>query len=131
MSSTTQRRTSTTRCAAVAAVLCALSLPAFAHGEGLAVKQDCSVCNDPTWPELQDPMPPVILDAQPGAPRNAVQIDGTWPELQNPMPAIALRVDAAAEPADVQSDPTWPAMPSVAPALAVKARASDDRVAHR
>jgi hypothetical protein len=121
----------TTRRAAVAAVLCALSLPAFAGGEGFAAKQDCSVCDDPTWPELRDPMPAVTLGADRGAARTAVQIDPTWPELQSPMPAIALRMEAAAEPADVQSDPTWPAMPSVAPALAVNPHGSDDRVARR
>jgi len=122
---------STIRRAAVAAVLCALSLPAFAGDASFDAKQDCSVCGDPTWPEIRDPMPAVVIRADPSAARSVVQIDPTWPELQSAMPAIALRADATDEPADVQSDPTWPAMPSVAPALAVKPHASDARVAHR
>lgn len=106
---------------AVAATIGALSLPAFADDERSAPKQDCSVCDDPTWPEIQRPMPAIALRSDAGAADRVVQIDPTWPELRNPMPAIALRPDGTGEPADVQTDPTWPEMESAAPALAVKA----------
>ncbi len=116
---------------AIAAVLGALALPALAGGAGPAAKRDCSVCDDPTWPEIQEPMPAVVLPSDPGAGTAVLQIDPTWPEIREPMPAIALRPDPGGEPADVQRDPTWPTMASVAPALEVRPQEPEGRVAHR
>lgn len=118
---------------AVAAALGAVSFPAFAAGEGPAVDPDCSICGDPTWPEIQHPMPAIAIRSDADAADRVLQIDPTWPELRNPVPTIALERDAADGPADVQTDPTWPEMTSAAPALAVKAPASpeDRRVVSR
>lgn len=116
---------------AVAAVLGALSFPALAGGEGPTTKQDCSVCGDPTWPEIRSPMPAIVLRSDPGAAKAVLQIDPTWPEIREPMPAIALGPGTGGEPASVQGDPTWPAMASVAPPLEVRPRRTEDRVVQR
>jgi hypothetical protein len=115
---------------AVVAALGALSFPAFASGEGPATKQDCSVCGDPTWPEIRNPMPAIVVASDAGARTTALQNDPTWPEIRNPLPAIVFPADTGGEPAAVLSDPTWPTMSSVAPALVVNPP-SKDRVVRR
>jgi hypothetical protein len=120
---------SNARRVAVALALGALSLPALAGAGGSATNQDCSVCDDPTWPELRSPMPPIVIARDAAIP--VLQIDPTWPEIQQPMPVLALTREARDEPADVQTDPTWPAMASVAPAIEVRRLAAQERIVQR
>ncbi len=114
---------------ALAAVLGTLSSPAFAGGDGPTRGQDCSVCDDATWPELREPMPAVVIAEDAGTRSTAVREDPTWPELRDPAASIVLSPDSAGGLADVQRDPTWPTMSSVAPALEVESHEAERRVA--
>ena len=116
---------------AVAAVFSVLSLPASAADEASAARQDCSVCDDPTWPEIQDPAPTLALEPGTGSELASVQGDPTWPEIQDPAPALALAPETDGALASVQDDPTWPAMATVAPHLAMKPVHAKGQVASR
>jgi hypothetical protein len=121
----------TKRHLAFAAALAALSLPAFAGDEAPAAKQDCSVCNDPTFPELRVPAPAFVLSNDGGTASASLRNDPTQPEIREPAPVIVLGGDDAGEPSALRSDPTWPATSSLAPALVVKPHAAEDRVVQR
>lgn len=114
---------------AVAAVLAALSLPALAADDSPAAKQDCSVCSDPTFPEIRTPAPAFVFRAQPGGESDPTPFDPTQPEVKEPAPALALRARAADGPAAVQGDPTWPEWAAAAPALHLEGDRSEERVA--
>lgn len=76
---------------ALAAVLAALSTPALADDASL-----CSVCGDPTWPELDNPAPALTLRSQGGEVEALVGADPTWPAETAALPGIAV----VAQPAD-------------------------------
>jgi hypothetical protein len=112
---------------AIAAVLGALSFSAAAD-DAPAARQDCSVCNDPTWPEVHSPAPAVSLATSADTGSVFGQADPTWPEVRQPSPAIAL---TARSDDELAADPTWPATEPVAAALPIGRPASADRVALR
>ncbi len=114
---------------AVAAVLGTLSFPAFAGSDGTTRGEDCSVCDDPTWPELREPMPAVVIRDDGVTRSSAVQTDPTWPEIPEPAAVIVLRSNGGEDLSAVQTDPTWPAMSSVAPPLEVERQEPERRVA--
>jgi hypothetical protein len=116
---------------AVAAIFGALSPPAFASGEGFDPKRECSVCDDPTWPELRDAMPAIVVPATADTRTAILESDPTWPEIREPAPAIVLRPDNAGDLAAVQSDTTWPTTSSFAPALRIHRRQPEGRVVQR
>lgn len=106
---------------ALAAVLAALSAPAFA-GEAAA----CAVCGDPTWPALDSPAPALGLRARGGEAEALVRADPTWPETTSALPSMTL----VAHPADgPRLDPEDPGAPAVQWAVELGAPAS--RVAAR
>jgi len=119
-----------TRIPVVAALLGALSIPALAADEAPVAKQDCSVCDDPTWPELRAPLPAIVLSADATTEIAAVQLDPTWPEIRDTAPAIILGPGIDGELADVLRDPTWPAIATVAPGLQVNGHRASGDVAH-
>lgn len=70
---------------ALAALVAALSTPALA-----ADAATCSVCDDPTWPDVENPAPAVAAYAQGGEAEALVRADPTWPETKSAAPALAL-----------------------------------------
>lgn len=77
---------------ALAAALAVLATPA------LADEATCSVCADPTFPELERPAPALTLHGPGGAVDGAVEVDPTWPADAPRSPAVALvpqRVESA------------------------------------
>lgn len=75
---------------AVAASLAALSLPA------LAAESSCSVCGDPTFPQLENPAPAMTLRGD-GSP-SAVRSDPTFPQVAVLAPAAVLTPHASDAP---------------------------------
>jgi hypothetical protein len=60
---------------ALVAVLSAFAAPALAADPS----QDCTVCKDPFWPKLENPMPPIPLNMPSQAPANAAtSSDPAW-----------------------------------------------------
>jgi hypothetical protein len=123
---------------AVAAVLASLSAPALAAEP----VQDCTVCNDPTWPKLESPMPGIALNvpAETGD-RSAIQGDATWLEASNRSAGVGAPASDSAR-GGVYSDPTWPqlrapasgiatSVPVTTPAAAPRAAPSKVQVAGR
>jgi hypothetical protein len=114
----------------LAAAIGVLSSPVLAADEAPAAKRDCSVCGDPTWPDLRTPAPAFDFGVRPDGELAAAPRDGTWPEVREPAPAVALRPAAGDGPAVVQGDPTWPEMATAAPALHVGGDRANERIAH-
>jgi hypothetical protein len=94
---------------ALAAVLAALSAPAFA---GDAARS--SVSGDPTWPVIENPAPAVAVNAKGGEAQALLRADPTWPATDSASPAIALV--AVPDDGGPQIDPVeqWEPTPSYA-----------------
>jgi hypothetical protein len=102
--------TRTTSRFALAAVLTALTVPAFASAES-------SISGDPTWPAIENPAPAVALRAQGGEAQALLASDPTFPLTDSAAPAIALV--AIPDDGGPQADPVeeWEPTPNVAIAL--------------
>jgi hypothetical protein len=102
---------------ALAAALAALATPALAADPA----PDCTVCSDPTWPTLTNPMPAIPLYAE-AAPSNASSPGGVAPWLAASYRSPGVGVAAADGAAGtVYSDPTWPQMKAPAAGMAAAA----------
>ena len=89
---------------AVAAVLAAFAAPALATDPA----RTCTVCNDPTWPTLENPAPGVGLNAPAVAQDpSAIPGDATWLVASNRSPGVGVSVRVGTA-GSVYSDPTWP-----------------------
>ena len=113
----------------LAAALASLATPVLAADPA----PDCTVCKDPTWPTLANPMPPIALHADEGAPRSAGSPGGVAPWLAVNYRSPGVGVSAAGDAAGtVYADPTWPQMkaPAVGMAAATPA-AAPARAAYR
>jgi hypothetical protein len=89
---------------AVAAVLASLSAPALAADPA----QDCTVCRDPMWPTLVQPMPGIALNMpaesnDPGAIRMN-ETRQTAPARSNGIGVAAVTVAGSS----IYRDPMWP-----------------------
>jgi hypothetical protein len=118
---------------AVAAVLGALALPALG-ADDRAAKQDCTVCNDPTFPQVENPMPAIGLPYDDGSAAASLRADPNQPEVRQPAPAIALGGPLPeAAPTDLSRDPNWPAATTarLAPALVPGPEMDEYRAARR
>lgn len=89
---------------AVASVLACLAAPALAADPA----RDCTVCRDPMWPTLENPMPGVALDmpAQAGDP-TGIQVNATRQAAPSRSDGIGLDAVSVAS-GSVYLDPTWP-----------------------
>ena len=92
---------------ALAAVLTAISVPAFASSNS----------EDGTWPAIENPAPALALRAQGGEAQALVASDPTFPFTDSAAPAIALV--AIPDDGGPQADPVeeWEPTPNVAIAL--------------
>jgi len=122
---------------ALIAVLAAFSTPALASDPS----QDCTVCNDPMWPRLDNPMPGIPLNVPAQAPAsaatsgdpawlaamyqssgvgaaavtgNAASSDPFSPQSQTRAAGIAVNRDAAPAPAKASVPKTAAPRPAVA-----------------
>jgi hypothetical protein len=104
--------------------LAAVTAALLAASPSLAVDpaQDCTVCRDPMWPPLLDPMPGIPLDAPATEDRTGIPGDATWQVASQRSPGVG--VAAAGAGAGVYSDPTWPTL--VRPAAGIAASAPAD-----
>lgn len=92
--------------------------------------QDCTVCKDPTWPTIENPMPGVGLNAPAAEDRTGIPGDATWQVASNRSAGVGV-VASTGGRGSVYSDPTWPSatlaaggMPASVPAPAAPARPS-------
>jgi hypothetical protein len=109
---------------AVAALLAALAVPALAADPA----QDCTVCRDPMWPTLVQPMPGIPLDqpAEAAGP-TGIQTNATRHTVASRSNGIGVAASAVAR-GSVYADPLWPQAQAAAggmgaPAAATPARA--------
>jgi hypothetical protein len=105
---------------AVGVVLGAMSLPAFAADKGASATQVCGVCADPTWGEMRDPAPALVLESQADTEVAVASSDPTLPEARAAAPAIFDAPRSAGLPPTILSDPTLPTMATAAPAIPIK-----------
>ena len=96
----------------------------------LAADPACTVCGDPTWPTLTDPMPGMPVYVAPTAPdRTAVGGKQAW--QGGPTSSTGVGVGAKASAAGtVYADPTWPTLANP-PAGVGESRPSDTAPAAR
>lgn len=89
---------------AVASVLACLAAPALAAEPA----QDCTVCRDPMWPTLENPMPGVALHmpAQAGDP-TGIQVNATRQVVPSRSNGVGVAAVAVAS-GSVYTDPMWP-----------------------
>ncbi len=91
---------------AVAAVLACLAAPALAADPA----QDCTVCRDPMWPALENPMPGIPLySPASAADPTAIQVNGSALVAANRSDGVGVP-DIAVAQGSVYSDPMWPQM---------------------
>ncbi|MGA8892855.1 MAG: hypothetical protein WB493_14905 [Anaeromyxobacteraceae bacterium] len=108
----------------VVAVASLLAFPA------LAAEPACTVCGDPTWPTLTDPMPGMPVHAAPTTP-DCTAIGGQQAWQGGPTTSTGVGVGAKASAAGtVYADPTWPTLPNP-PAGVGEPRPSDAAPAAR
>ena len=89
---------------ALAAVLAAFSAPALAADPG----RDCTVCSDPTWPNLDNLMPGIGLNG-PAETGKRASPGGVAPWLAANYQSPGVGVAASdVTGSSVYSDPTWP-----------------------
>ena len=88
----------------VAALASLVAVPA------LAAEPTCTVCNDPTWPTLTNPMPGMPVYEAPTIPdRTAIGGKQSW--QGGPMTSAGVGASAKAGAAGtVYADPTWPTL---------------------
>jgi hypothetical protein len=93
---------------ALAAVLASLSAPALAADPA----QDCTVCRDPMWPTLVQPMPGIALNmpAQAGDP-TAIQVNSTRQTAPSRSDGIGVAASTVAS-SSLSRDPMWPQVQS-------------------
>ncbi|HET8725114.1 MAG TPA: hypothetical protein VFM53_13035 [Anaeromyxobacteraceae bacterium] len=76
----------------------------------LAAEPTCTVCGDPTWPTLTNPMPGMPVYEGPTTPdRTAVGGKQAWQGGPTTSTGIGVGMKASAA-ATVYADPTWPAL---------------------
>jgi hypothetical protein len=99
---------------ALAAVLAAFSAPALAADPA----KDCTVCSDPTWPNLDNLMPGIGLNgpAETGK-RPSPGGVAPWLAANYQSPGVGVAASDVAT-GSVYSDPTWPQMRAPAAGMA-------------
>jgi hypothetical protein len=99
---------------AVAAVLASLSAPALAA----APAQDCTVCRDPMWPSLVQPMPGIALNmpAESNDP-GAIRMNETRQTASTRSNGIGVAASAVAG-SSIYRDPMWPQVQSTSGGMA-------------
>jgi hypothetical protein len=108
----------------LAAALAITSLPALAD-----VRGTCAVCDDGTWPSIENPAPALALRADGGEAEALRAADPTWPETGIASPAIFLQAYPEDGP---QVDPMNPMIPDVKYAAAMtEPQRQESRVAAR
>jgi hypothetical protein len=105
---------------ALAAALTVTSVPA------LAADRTCAICDDPTWPAIENPAPALALHASGGEADTLRQVDPTWPETDSASPVIVFQAYPEDGP---QVDPLNPMEPEVKHAAAMST--PESRVAAR
>ncbi len=107
---------------AAASLLAALALPAAA-----APATDCTVCRDPMWPPLENPMPGIALDVPPApADTTALKVNAT--AATTPVRSNGVGAAAATNArGTVYADPTWPQIAAPAQGLAASVPATAPR----
>lgn len=99
---------------ALAAVLAAFSAPALAADPA----KDCTVCSDPTWPNLDNLMPGIGLDG-PAETGKRPSPGGVAPWLAASYQSPGVGVAASdVSSSSVYSDPTWPQLRAPAAGMA-------------
>ncbi len=104
---------------AVATLAVSLAAPALADPA-----QDCTVCRDPMWPTLTNPMPPIPLDAAPSAvgPSGIAKTNTAYTvDARSNGVGVAATAASATE---VYSDPLWPQVKTVPAGIAAAAPAA-------
>jgi hypothetical protein len=101
----------------LAALLSAAALPALAADPA----QDCTVCRDPMWPAIAQPMPGIPLDqpAQPAGP-TGIQINDTRLTVASRANGVGAG-SADVGRGSVYADPLWPQVRSVPAGMAAAA----------
>ena len=110
-------------------IAAALAVVAFASPALAAdAPRDCTVCNDPTWPSLENLAPGIPLDQPPATDSTAVYGELSRAYAISKAPGVGVSAEGAG--GTVYSDPTWPtlsrgpsgmAMTNPAPAQPAKA----------
>jgi hypothetical protein len=100
---------------AVASVLACLAASALAADPA----QDCTVCRDPMWPTLENPMPGVALNVPAaGLDPSAIQVNAT--PAVSPSRSNGIGVGSVAVAAgSVYTDPMWPRMQAASAGIGV------------
>jgi hypothetical protein len=96
----------------------------------LAAEPACTVCGDPTWPTLTNPMPGMPIDAASTVPdRTAIGGKQAWQGGPTTSTGVGVGTRASAA-GTVYADPTWPTLPNP-PAGMGEPRSSDPAPAAR
>lgn len=78
----------------------------------VAAEPACTVCGDPTWPTLANPMPGMPVSEGPTTP-DVTAIGGKQAWQGGPTTSTGIGVAMKASAAGtVYADPTWPALPN-------------------
>ncbi len=90
-------------------IAAALAVVAFASPALAAdAPRDCTVCNDPTWPSLENLAPGIPLNQPPVADSTAIQGELSRAYAISKAPGVG--VSAGSSGGAVYSDPTWPTL---------------------
>ncbi len=90
--------------------LVAAALASLVAAPALAAEPTCTVCNDPTWPTLTNPMPGMPVYAAPTAPdRTAIGGKQAWQGGATTSTGMGASAQAGAA-GTVYADPTWPTL---------------------
>jgi hypothetical protein len=105
---------------ALASALACLAAPALAAEPA----RDCTVCKDPMWPTLENPMPgiPLYSPASPADP-TAIQVNGSGLADANRSNGVGVPETAFAQ-GSVHSDPLWPQVRTTSGGMAATATAA-------
>ncbi len=98
---------------AVAALAVSLAVPALADPA-----QDCTVCRDPMWPTLENPMPPIPLYAAPSpvGPSGIAKTNTAY-TADARSNGVGVSAEAVAG-TSAYSDPLWPQVKSIPAGMA-------------
>lgn len=98
---------------AVATIAVSLAAPALAEPS-----TTCTVCRDPMWPTLENPMPPIPLHAAPSAVGpSAIAKTNTAYTADARANGVGVAAEAVAEHS-TYADPLWPQVKSVPAGIA-------------